>query len=475
MTLFRTAALAVLLFATACQTPAPTSRALVPQALDASLLAAAERSGAPGLVGAIYRDGEIVELFAWGGFDCAGAGEADPHAAFEIGSISKHTVSVAIMQLVEQGRLELEAPLGRYLNDIPEAWRGVTVRQLLTHTSGVPDYEAVGTGYRIYETTPTPAQVYALVDDQPLDFEPGTRWNYSNTGFFLLSQVVQRVSSEAFGAYQRAHLFEPANAEAMFMSGYGPEGVRLAQGCRPGESEGAARIDVRPITEASTFGAGGVTATLESFGRWDHALHSERVVSAESLAQIYTAATLSDGSSTGYGFGMEVDDFRGERRFGHSGQTQGFVADYARFPDRGVAILVMANTYGGNPSAFMQQLILRVMPDLSYDALTAPVDPDPVRSEQVRRAVRQVILVEEPLDLLHADMEGFARNAEAAPQRARLHDVVANAERVEFLRVEPQPNSDERYLYRYITAGETHYFTVVWRAGQLYRLRYEER
>jgi len=123
----------------------------------------------------------------------------------------------------------------------------------------------------------------------------------------------------------------------------------------------------------------------------------------------------------------------------------------------------------------MNGLMLRAVPELSYDRITVPADPDPARAEAVRRALRQVILAEQPYDLLHDDMRGFAESAAAAPQRARLHDIVANAERVEYLRSEEPPGGGYvRHLYRYTTGDVTSYFTVGWRDGKLYRLRYEE-
>jgi CubicO group peptidase (beta-lactamase class C family) len=145
------------------------------------LVSAAERSRAPGIVAAIIRDGRVVQAFAWGGMACDGSGEADVNAAYEIGSISKHITAVALLQLWETNRVDLDSAVGNYLDDIPDAWRRVTLRQLLTHTSGVPDYEEAG-GYGVYETSPTPAQNYAIVSDRSLDFEPGTSWSYSNTG-----------------------------------------------------------------------------------------------------------------------------------------------------------------------------------------------------------------------------------------------------------------------------------------------------
>lgn len=471
--LMRSAMFAALAALGACQTT--TEQRPVVQAFDPELAAAAERSQAPGAVAAIYRDGRIVDMFAWGGADCAGGGAADAFASYEIGSISKQMTAVALLQLWEQGRVDLDASVGTYLNDIPEAWRAVTLRQLLTHTGGVPDYEAAAT-YAIYETTPTPAEVYATVSDRPLDFEPGTQWSYSNTGYFLLSQVVQRVSGERFGDYLRRHVFDANHMSHTFMGGYTPpEAAPLAQGCRPGEGEGAARIPVRPITEESTFGAGGIRSTLQDWAHWDDALADERLLSPRAMHEMLTPVTLPDGTETGYGFGVEVSPFRGERTFGHSGQTQGFIALYSTFPDRDTGVMLFTNQYNGNPSALMNGLMLRAVPELSYDRIAAPADPDPARTEAVRRALRQLILDERPYDLLHDDIRSFAESAEAAPQRARLHDIVANAERVEYLRSEEPPGGGYmRHLYRYTTGDVTSYFTVGWRDGKLYRLRYEE-
>ena len=180
--LFRTALLvSTLPFAlAACQT-APAQHPVLP--FEGAVLQSAERAEARAWSARFLRDGEVVEMFAWGGADCAGGGAANAFASYEIGSISKHITAVALLQLWERGQVDLEAPVGRYLNDIPEAWRAVTIRQLLTHTSGVPDYEEAG-GYGIYETQPTPQQVYDVVRERSLDFEPGTRWSYSNTGYF---------------------------------------------------------------------------------------------------------------------------------------------------------------------------------------------------------------------------------------------------------------------------------------------------
>lgn len=466
---FRALLAASALALTACQT-APTPPPVL--AFEGAMLQSAERSEAPGIVAAILRDGEVVEMFAWGGADCAGGGTADPFASYEIGSISKHITAVALMQLWDRGQVDLDAPVGRYLDDIPEAWRVVTIRQLLTHTSGVPDYEEAG-GYGVYETQPTPQQVYDIVDDRPLDFDPGTRWSYSNTGYFLLSLVVQRVSGERFGDYLRNHLFDPLGMEHSFMGGYAPDGATLAQGCRPGEGEGAARIPVRPIHEASTFGAGGISSTLQDWAKWDDALHEGRLLSPRAMELLFTPQVLPDGENTGYAFGMGIDEFRGAPRRNHNGQTQGFVADYSHYPDRNASTIVFANVYGGGIGV-SRALALRLMPELSYDNIAAPTDPDPARTEGARRALRQMILGETPANLLSPQTQPVATEARFAEIRVALRPYAERANELVYLRSDPPDGGVERRLYRIMLDGETQYLNFIWRDGLLIGLRRED-
>ncbi|WP_395647519.1 serine hydrolase domain-containing protein [Terricaulis sp.] len=466
----RAAAFGAAIVATSCQTAAP----IAAQPFDAHLAELASRSNAPGVVAAIYRDGRLVEMFAWGAGDCQGNGAIDPHAAFEIGSISKHMTATAVLQLRDVGRLDIESPVGAYLDDIPDAWKRVTLRQLLTHTSGVPDYEEAG-GYDVYETSPTPQQVFDIVRDRPLDFEPGTQWSYSNTGYFLLSLVVQRVSGQRFGDYMREHVFAPAGLRHTFESGYAPSGQPITQGCQPAP-QGEGWVDVRPISEASTFGAGGILSTLEDWARWDEQLQQGHALSARSMREMFAPVTLPDGVKTGYAFGMEVDDFRGEPRHGHTGQTQGFVADYAHYPERHVSILILANSYHGGTSQLMRALTLRAIPELSYDRLPAATDPDPARTVMVRRAIRQVILLEEPLDLLSEEFLTFARSADSAATRDRLTPIVRDMPRFEFLRSEEPANPGPPWLIFRATSssGEASYFRARVRDGKLISLRYDE-
>lgn len=464
-------ALITALAVASCQTP-QVQPPLAAQPLPPNIASSAERSRAPGVVAAIVRDGRVEQVYAWGGALCDGTGAADVNAAFEIGSISKHITAVALLQLWERGRVDLDASVGTYLDDIPETWKRVTLRQLLTHTSGVPDYEEAG-GYGIYETSPTPAEVYAIVSDRPLDFEPGARWSYSNTGYFLLSLVVQRVSGERFGDYLREHVFEPLGMHHTFMGSYAPAGVTLAQGCRPGEGEDAPRINVRPISEASSFGAGAISSTLADWALWDEALFSGRVLSPRAMEQLLTSQRLADGSDSGYAFGLMPDEFRGARRFAHNGQTQGFVADYAHYRDANFGVIVFGNMYGGRLGGVSRGLTLQLMPELSYDRMSVPADPDPQRTTNTRRALRQIVFQEQPIDLLNQSMRGMALDEQGAPSRAILRPYAEHAAQLVYLRSDPPDGEYTRHIYKSVIDGETDYLSFTWHQGLLAGIRVE--
>ncbi len=435
------------------------------QPLPSDLREAARSSQAPGLVAAIIRDGKLTEVFTWGGAQCDGTGRADPRAAFEIGSISKQMTAAAALQLWERGQLNIDAPVGSYLSDIPKLWQAVTIRQLLTHTSGVPDYEDIG-GYGIYETTPTPQQVYAIVATRPLDFEPGTNWRYSNTGYFLLSRVIEVVSGETFSAHMRTHLFARLRMRQTFLGQRAPKGVMRAQGCKP-VGESGARATVRPISEESTMGAGGVYSTLADMAKWEFALRTDRVVSQQSLALMRSPVPHGRSGSVQFGMGMMMGDFRGAGWFGHDGQTQGFAADFESYPDRNTAIVVLANQHDSDLGQIMRGLRLRAMPDLSYNSIKTPADPDQQRTLAIRRALNQALLNEAPYDLLTDDMRDFATLPEFDALRVQNRDLV-KAEAFEFLRESPHPDGAlAALLYRTRSEGITGYITIGWKDGKL--------
>jgi len=168
-----------------------------------------QRSHTPGAALVVIRDGKIVKMRGYGLADVERKVPVTADTVFEIGSITKQFTATAIMMLVEQGKIDLADPIGKYLSDVPETWTAITIRQLLTHTSGIPDYEEI-MGYGGYRNPMTSAQIIALAAGRPLDFPPGTKWNYSNTGYYLLTLILEKISGESCARLLHKTIFAPA-------------------------------------------------------------------------------------------------------------------------------------------------------------------------------------------------------------------------------------------------------------------------
>ena len=169
------------------------------ETLDARIQGHMETCGTPGVIVAVASRGEIKHLRSYGMANVELDVPVTDSTVFEIGSISKQFVAAAIMLLVEDGLLNLDDPIHKFMPELPSEWIGVTIRQLLTHTSGIPDYEEIRT-YDVYRYRLTPEEIIKIAHSRPMDFEPGTGWYYSNTGYFLLSRIVELIEGQPLDA-----------------------------------------------------------------------------------------------------------------------------------------------------------------------------------------------------------------------------------------------------------------------------------
>ena len=319
----------------------PTSDQLAE--MDRQIRALMTENRIPGALIGVASRGRLIHTQSYGMADVELRVPVSDSSVFEIGSISKQFVAAATMLLVEEGRVGLDDSIQEYLSDLPSEWLGVTVRQLLTHTSGIPDYEEIQT-YEAYRLRFTPEEIIRVAHSRPMDFEPGTGWYYSNTGYFLLSLIVERVEGRPLGSVLRSRIFEPLGMDQTRMAD--PEDIipHRASGYWV-DRMGVALMNRDATQTSSTLGAGGLVSSVHDMARWDEALYGNHLLSEASKTAMWTTAVLPNGDDTGYGFGWSVAQYRGSRALGHNGQVAGFVASFVRLPDAGVAIVVFANRY----------------------------------------------------------------------------------------------------------------------------------
>jgi CubicO group peptidase (beta-lactamase class C family) len=327
-------------FALFSQIVGPSDEALAK--LDETIQNYFEEHNVPGGLVAVASRGEIIHLRTYGMANVELAVPVSDQSVFEIGSISKQFVSAAAMLLVEEGKLDLDDPIHEYLAYLPSEWLGVTMRQLLNHTSGIPDYEEIRT-YDVYRFRLTPEEVIQIAHSRPMDFAPGTGRYYSNTGYFLASMIVERIEGRPLDRVLQARIFDPLGMTQTGMAD--PESIIPHRAAGYWVDKTGVLINRNPTETASTLGAGGLLSTAHDLAKWDDALYGDQLLSSESKEALWTPVVLPNGENTEYGLGWRVTPYAGLRSQNHTGQVAGFNANFARFPDQDAAIIVFMNRY----------------------------------------------------------------------------------------------------------------------------------
>ncbi len=296
----------------------------------------------PGGLIAVARRGEILELRTYGEANVELSVPVNANTRFEIGSISKQFVAVAALQLVEEGKLSLDDKIHKYIPSLPGDWAGVTVHQLLTHTSGIPDYEEIYS-YDVYRLRLTPEEVIKIAQARPADFAPGQGYYYSNTGYFIMSMIIERIDQMPLGKILKKRIFDPVGMSSTRMADPDVIIKNRAEGYwvdKRGEL-----INRNATETSSTLGAGGLLSTAEDLAKWDAALYGTDILSEAFKKIMWTSVILPDGTNTNYALGWMVRPDRGLKHVGHSGQVAGFVAYFGRYIDQETSIIVFMNRY----------------------------------------------------------------------------------------------------------------------------------
>ena len=331
-------------------------------AMDQRIQGLMAENNIPGVLIGVASRGGLLHMQAYGMANVELDVLVSDSTVFEIGSISKQFVSAAVMLLVEEGRLGLDDGIHQYLPDLPSEWLGVTVRQLLTHTSGIPDYEEIQT-YEAYRLRFTPEQIIREAHSRPMDFEPGTGWYYSNTGYFLLSMIVERIEGQPLGKVFQSRIFGPLGMTQTRMAD--PEDIIRHRASGYWVDRMGVELMNRDATQpSSTLGAGGLLSSVHDMTKWDEALYGDDFLSAESKAAMWTRVVLAGGEERGYGFGWSVGQYRGHRSLSHGGQVAGFVANFLRLPDDDVAIIVFANRYRVSSGQIRDVVVETFLPEM---------------------------------------------------------------------------------------------------------------
>jgi CubicO group peptidase (beta-lactamase class C family) len=259
------------------------------------------------------------------------------------------------------------------------SWRAVTVRQLLSHTGGIPDYTRVPGFMRGLWLDVSPQDVIESVAAKPLDFEPGTRWSYSNTDYFLLGMIVEKASGSTYAQFLHDRIFEPLGMTSTQINDLGEVIPKRAAGYAWGHDRLRNEEYVSP---SQKWAAGAAVSSVQDLARWEMAIASGKLLRAESWRAMEAPVHLKDGTQSHYGFANELEVDHGHRVAGNQGGAPGFDATLLRYPDDGLSVIVLTNLRGAESRVLARRIASLYLPVLSVAGNRGIEDPDPRFTER---------------------------------------------------------------------------------------------
>ncbi len=301
----------------------------------------------PGAAVIVVKDGKTLLRKGYGMANLELGVPITPESVFEVGSVTKQFTATAILMLQERGQLSVQDDITKYLTDFPTQGKKVTIENLLTHTSGIPSY----TGMK--EWAPTMREdlplekLIAFFKGKPFDFEPGSKWDYDNSGYVLLGAIIEKVSGKSYERFVEDEIFKPLG---MAHSSYG-SWSDIVPHRAAGYDRGDDRfVNTSYISMTQPYAAGALMSTVDDLVLWDKALSAGTLVKTASLERMFTPYALTSGVSTRYGYGWTLHELAGRKVIEHGGDINGFSCDVLRIPEAKILVVVLTN----NPEAAMR-------------------------------------------------------------------------------------------------------------------------
>lgn len=339
----------VALAALAFTAPSLSGQALPVAELDA-IFEPWSTTRVPGCAVGVARGGTPVLLRAWGMADLEQGIANTPETIFEGGSLAKQFTSAAVILLALDGKLSLEDDVRRYIPELPDYGARITLRHLMTHTSGLRDWGSIASieGWPREERSHTHAHVLEiLVRQSALNYTPGAEYSYTNSGYNLMAMIVDRVSGMPFAEFSRVRLFEPLGlTDTQWRDDY----RRLVPRRSSAYSVRGDEVTInRPIEYV--HGNGGILTTVTDLLRWDEVVRTGGPFGERFVTEMHRQQVLNDGTTISYAAGVQVEEYRGQRRVSHTGSTAGYRGYLGRYPDQGLTVSLLCNAANVNPGA----------------------------------------------------------------------------------------------------------------------------
>ena len=344
------------------------------------------RGKIPAATVVVLQAGKIVKIGAYGLADMELAVPATSDTVFRLQSVSKQFTAAGVMMLVEEGKIGLDEPVSRYLDRCPESWRKMTVRHLLTQTSGLADF--INEPIIDLKKDASEEDLLASIASRPLKFPPGDAWEYSNSNYLLAGILIHRVSGLWHGDFLAARIFKPL--------GMTRTSVPRTRESLSDRAKGYTLVNGRALPSAAdtnlalsvlSYGGGGVQSTVVDMAKWDAALSTEQLLKKSTWAQVWAPVKLNNGNLHPYGLGWQLDDIAQHRRVWHAGNWTGFAAQIDRFVDDQLSVIVLTSLAGARTARISRAIAGTFIPALAVPVYKPIKDREPAVKERLLRGL----------------------------------------------------------------------------------------
>jgi CubicO group peptidase (beta-lactamase class C family) len=418
-----------------------------PDGVDAYVERYLRKRHAPGASVAVIKDGKVLLSKGYGLADVELGVPATDKSVYQLASVSKTFTAAAVMLLVREGKLALADKVSQRLSDVPAAWEGVTIRQLLNHTSGIKSYTSVQDFNQRPRQDFSQREVLDFVAKAPLEFAPGEKWNYSNTGYFLLGMLIEKASGQSYAEFMAQRIFRPLGMQRTRVNdlravihdrarGYQWDGRELKNG--------------EYVSPTQPFSAGALVSTVQDLVKWDAALSAGKLLDQATLDEMWTPTPLKEGQAD-YGYGWQLGKVNGRRLVSHGGGIPGFSTQLSRFVDDGLTVIVLINSDGASADRLARGIAGYFVPALVEKPPEPIADADPPTTERLRALVEGA-----QRGALDPSQFTAEANERLVPRIRADRDQLAGFGRLqEFQLLERQPRDDGlRLVYRATFAND---------------------
>jgi len=390
----------------------------ISSAVDAYVEGQRREQHIPGIAMAVIRDGRLLKARGYGLANVELDVPVKPETIFQTGSVGKQFTATGVMMLVEEGKIGLDEKITKYIPESPAAWKDVTVRNLLTHTSGIADYGGdvgpLGGGVVDLRKDYTENELVLAFAKLPMDFAPSEKWSYSNTGYVLLGIIIGRITGKYYGDFLQERIFRPLDMTSTRIISEADIVPNRSSGYELVNGEIKNQQWVSPTF--NTTADGSLYTNVLDLAKWDVALDTKRLLKKSSFDQMWTPVILSDGKPFPYGFGWRIKEVNGHRLIEHSGSWQGFATQISRYDEDRLTVVVLTNLDSSHsaPLAIAHIVASYYVPAVGAGAVKPIADKEP----QVTALVRSTLA---DLTPGHANFSSFSPDSQKDWVPERIH------------------------------------------------------